>query len=123
VLTLFGAMAVLLAVVGVYGIVAQMLGQRRREIGIRLALGAQASAVLGLVMRQGLLLVIAGMGLGLVASLAVTRALSSLLWSVSPTDPITYAIVLLTILGVGAVASVLPARRASRIDPLRVIRE
>jgi putative ABC transport system permease protein len=123
VLMLFGAIAVLLAVVGVYGIVAQMLGQRRREIGIRIALGAHTSAVLRLVMRQGLLLVIAGMGLGLIGSLAVTRALGSLLWSVSPTDPLTYAIVLLTILGVGAIACLLPARRASRIDPLLVIRE
>jgi putative ABC transport system permease protein len=123
VLTLFGAIAVLLAVVGVYGMVAQMLGQRTREIGIRIALGAQTSAVLRLVMRQGLLLVIAGMGLGLIAALAVTQALGSLLWNVSPTDPLTYTAVLLTILGIGAVACVVPARRASRIDPLLVIRE
>jgi predicted permease len=123
VLMLFGAIAVLLAVVGIYGIVAQMLGQRRREIGIRIALGAHTSAVLRLVMRQGLLLVIAGMGLGLIGSLAVTQTLRSLLWSVSPTDPLTYAIVLLTVLGVGAIACLLPARRASRIDPLLVIRE
>ena len=116
-------MAVLLAVVGVYGIVAQMLGQRRREIGIRIALGAQTGAVRRLVMRQGLLLVIAGMGLGLIGAFAVTRALGSLLWRVSPTDPLTYAIVLLTILAVGAAACLLPARRASRIDPLLVIRE
>jgi putative ABC transport system permease protein len=123
VLALFGVMAVLLAVVGVYGIVAQMLGQRRREIGIRIALGAQTGAVRRLVMRQGLLLVIAGMGLGLIGAFAVTRALGSLLWRVSATDPLTYAIVLLTILAVGAAACLLPARRASRIDPLLVIRE
>ena len=123
VLALFGAMAVLLAVVGVYGIVAQMLGQRRREIGIRIALGAQPGAVRLLVMRQGLLLVIAGIGLGLIGAFAVTRALGSLLWRVSPTDPLTYAIVLLTTFAVGAAACLLPARRASRIDPLLVIRE
>ena len=123
VLALFGAMAVLLAVVGVYGIVAQMLGQRRREIGIRIALGAQTGTVRRLVMRQGLLLVMAGMGLGLIGAFAVTRALGSLLWRVSPTDPLTYAIVLLTILAVGAAACLLPAHRASRIDPLLVIRE
>jgi predicted permease len=122
-LALFGAMAVLLAVVGVYGIVAQMLGQRRREIGIRIALGAQTGAVRRLVMRQGLLLVIAGMGLGLIGAFAVTRALGSLLWRVSPTDPLTFAIVLLAILAVGAGACLLPARRASQIDPLLVIRE
>src|SRR5688572_32594741 len=85
VLALFGVMAVLLAVVGVYGIVAQMLGQRRREIGIRIALGAQTGTVRRLVMRQGLLLVMAGMGLGLIGAFAVTRALGSLLWHVSPT--------------------------------------
>ena len=123
VLALFGAMAVLLAVVGVYGIVAQMLGQRRREIGIRIALGAQTGAVRRLVMRQGLLLVIAGMGLELIGAFVVTRALGSLLWRVSPTDPLTYTIVLLTILAVGAAACLLPARRASRMDPLLVIRE
>jgi putative ABC transport system permease protein len=123
VLALFGVMAVLLAVLGVYGIVAEMLGQRRREIGIRIALGAQTGAVRRLVMRQGLLLLIAGMGLGLIAAFAVTRALGSLLWRVSPTDPLTYAIVVLAILAVGVTACLLPARRASRIDPLLVIRE
>jgi len=123
VLVLFGAMAVLLAVVGVYGIVAQMLGQRRREIGIRIALGAQTGAVRLLVMQQGLLLVVAGIGVGLIGAFAVTRALGTLLWRVSPTDPLTYAIVLLMILAVGAAACLLPARRASRIDPLMVIRE
>ncbi len=123
VLALFSAMAVLLAVLGVYGIVAQMLGQRRREIGIRIALGAQTGAVRRLVVRQGLLLVIAGMGLGLIGALAVTRALGSLLWRVSPADPLTYAIVVLTILAVGTAACLLPARRVSRIDPLMVIRE
>jgi putative ABC transport system permease protein len=123
VLALFGVMAVLLAVVGVYGIVAQMLGQRRREIGIRIALGAQTGTVRRLVMRQGLLLVMAGMGLGLIGAFAVTRALGSLLWRVSPTDPLTYAVVLLTILAVGAAACLLPAHRASRINPLLVIRE
>jgi predicted permease len=123
VLALFGAMAVVLAVVGVYGIVAQMLGQRRREIGIRIALGAQTGAIRLLVMQQGLLLVIAGIGVGLIGAFAVTRALGSLLWRVSPTDPLTYAIVLLMILAVGAAACLVPARRASRIDPLLVIRE
>jgi predicted permease len=123
VLALFGVMAVLLAVVGVYGIVAEMLGQRRREIGLRIALGAQTGAVRHLVMRHGLRLVIAGMGLGLIGALAVTRALASLLWRVSPTDPLTYAIVLLTILAVGAAACLLPAHRAARIDPLMLIRE
>jgi putative ABC transport system permease protein len=123
VLTVFGAVAVLLALLGVYGIVSQVLGQRRREIGIRIALGAQTPAVLRLAMRQGVLLVIAGTGLGLIAALAVTRTLGSLLWSVSPTDPLTYAVVLITILVVGALACLLPAQRASRIDPLLVIRE
>jgi ABC-type antimicrobial peptide transport system permease subunit len=74
-------------------------------------------------MRHGLRLVIAGMGLGLIGALAVTRALASLLWRVSPTDPLTYAIVLLTILAVGAAACLLPAHRAARIDPLMLIRE
>ena len=123
VLMLFGVMAVLLAVLGVYGVVTGMLGQRRREIGIRIALGAQAGAVRRLVMRQGLLLLAAGVGLGLIGAFAVTRALGSLLWRVSPTDPLTYALVLLTLLAVGVAACLLPARRATRIDPLLVIRE
>jgi predicted permease len=123
VLMLFSVVAVLLAIVGVYGIVAEMLGQRRREIGIRIALGAQSTAVRRLVMRQGLRLLISGLGLGLIGAFAATRALGTLLWRVSPTDPLTYAIVVLALLGVGAGACLLPARRATRIDPLLVIRE
>ena len=122
VLTLFGAVAVLLAVVGVYGIVAEMLGQRRREIGIRIALGAQTvrSAVGH---AAGRVVGDRGDGIRTDRSLAVTRALGTLLWRVSPTDPLTYAVVLLAILAVGVLACLVPARRASRIDPLLVIRE
>jgi ABC-type antimicrobial peptide transport system permease subunit len=123
VLSLFGAVSIVLAVVGLYAIVAHMVSQRTREIGIRLALGARRSAVLHLILRQGLRLVVVGMAIGLAASLLLTRAMQGLLWSVSPTDPLTFAVVMLALFGIGALACVLPARRASRIDPLLVIKD
>jgi len=123
ILSLFGFVSIVLAVVGLYAIVAHIVSQRTREIGIRIALGARTGAVLQLILRQGLRLVVVGMVLGLAASLLLTRAMQSLLWSVSPTDPLTFALVTVTLFGVGVLACILPARRAARIDPLLVIKD
>jgi putative ABC transport system permease protein len=118
----FAGIAVLLALVGVYGLVAFGVGQRTHEIGIRRALGATTASVLRLVIRQGLTLTIVGVVIGVAASMAATRALKGLLWGVSPTDPVTFALVAL-VLGVAAlVACYVPARRALAVNPITALR-
>ena len=119
----FAAMAVLLAAVGVYGIVARSVAQRRREFGIRLALGATALNILRLVTAGSLRSVLGGVLLGLGAALALSRLLSSLLFEVSPHDPATAASIALLMTGVALAASLLPARGAARIDPMSALRE
>jgi len=122
VLGLFATMAVLIAVVGIYGVMSYNVAQRAREIGIRLALGAARSDVIAVVMRQGMTMVAAGMAAGLAASAGVTRVLRSLLFGVSPTDPLVFASIAAMLLATAAAAIYLPARRASRIDPLTMLR-
>jgi predicted permease len=119
----FGVLALVLASVGVYGVISYSVAQRRREIGIRVALGARASEVIGLVIRQGLRIAIAGTFLGLVLTLAVTQVLTKLLYGVAPRDPIILGGVAMSLAFVGAVASLLPARRAAMVDPLVALRE
>ena len=121
-LSLFGALALVLASVGVYGLMAFFVSQRTREIGIRMALGARSTDVLKSVVGQGLRLTLVGTGLGLAGAFALTRVIASLLYDVSPTDPLTFAFVSLVLLGVAALASYLPARRAARIDPMVALR-
>jgi putative ABC transport system permease protein len=118
-LATFGALALLLAAVGVYAVTAQSARRRTREIGIRMALGAVSGDVVRLVLRQGLLAVILGIVGGLAATLVATRALASLLQGVSPNDPGTLGSVALMLLAVGALACWVPARRATRVDPVR----
>ncbi len=118
-LSLFGATALLLATVGVYGVTAQAMRRRTQEIGIRMALGAAARDVVLLVVRQGAVLVVLGIGMGLVASLLATRALASFLYGVEPTDPTTLASVVALLGGVALVACYVPARRATAVDPVR----
>jgi putative ABC transport system permease protein len=123
VLSLFGGASVILAVIGIYGILTHFVSQRRREIGIRMALGARPAMVLRLVVRQGMLMMVTGITLGTVAALGLTRVLRSLLWGVTPTDPMTFGLVLLAFAVVGLLACAAPAWRASRIDPLIALRD
>jgi putative ABC transport system permease protein len=121
-LAAFGAMALLLAAVGVYGVTAQAARRRTHEIGIRMALGAGASAVVGLMVRQGLRVVGVGLAAGLAGALALTGTLDSFLYGVPPNDPATLAAVAALLAAVAGLASFLPARRATRSDPARTLR-
>jgi len=119
-LGVFAALA--LAAVGIYGVMSYAVAQRTHEIGIRMALGAPAGSVLRLVVGQGLKLVSAGVLLGLLCSLLLTRLMSSLLFGVSPTDPLTLTTISLVLVAVALLASYIPARRAAKVDPLIALR-
>lgn len=118
----FGFVALALASAGIYGVLSYVVIERTREIGVRLALGAERRNVLGLILRQGLKLALIGVGLGVLAAFAVTRSLSSLLYNVSPTDPSIFAGVGLLLIVVALLACYWPARRAMRVDPLVALR-
>jgi predicted permease len=118
----FGGLALLLAAVGLYGVVSYSVAQRTREMGVRIAIGASRSSVLGLVVGDGLRLVAVGAVLGLIASLALTRSMATLLYAISPRDASMFAVATVTLLMTGLVASYVPARRATRIDPVRALR-
>ncbi len=118
----FAGLALMLAAVGVYGVMAYATAQRTREIGIRMALGARGADVLGLMIRRGLTLVGVGLGLGLVASLGLGRGLGSLLYGVSPSDPATLAAVSALLAGVALAACYLPARRAAKVNPVETLK-
>jgi predicted permease len=122
VITIFGGLALVLAAIGLYGVLSQAAGQRRGEIGIRLALGARPASILTMIVGEGLRLVIVGSALGLAGALAAAQAIESRLFGVHAFDPGTYAGVSLLLIAVGVLACAIPARRARRVDPVVALR-
>jgi len=118
----FAIVALLLAAIGLYGVIAYAVAQRTRELGIRMALGAQRDNILWLVLRQGLNLVLVGVAIGLVGALVLTRFLSGLLFDLKPTDPPTLIATSLLLVAVASLACWVPARRATKVDPMVALR-
>ena len=118
----FALIAMLLAAIGIYGVVSYTVSRRSQEIGIRMALGAQAGDALRLILKQGMIPVFIGIAFGFVASLVATRAMANLLYGVSPADPFTYICLSGALALVAALAGYIPARRATRVDPIRALR-
>jgi len=121
-LVLFGLMGLTLGALGIYGVLAYAVNQRRQEIGVRVALGAAPRSIIGLVVGQGMGLAVAGMIAGVVGAFLVTRVMQSVLYEVGVTDPATFVLVVMVLLGVALLASWLPARRALRIEPVTALR-
>jgi ABC-type antimicrobial peptide transport system permease subunit len=116
-LGLFGTLGLLLGAVGLYGVLSYLVSSRQREIGVRIALGAPRASVLGMVVRRGLAMAGIGTAIGLVAAFLLTRYLRDVLFGVEPTDPMTYGLVIVSMLVVAGLASAIPARRAATVDP------
>ena len=122
ILGIFAIVAFLLVCVGIYGVMAYAISQRTGEIGLRMALGARRSDILRIVLSEAGLIVVAGVGAGLMGSLVLTRFLQTLLFDIKPTDPLTFGTLTILLAGVALLASFIPARKASRIDPLVALR-
>jgi len=122
VLGVFGLLGLLLAAIGIYGVMSYSVSRRTREIGLRMALGAETRDVIKLIVKQGMGLTLIGAMIGLMLAVAVTRLLTSLLYGVTPTDPATFAGVVLFVVVVAVIACYLPARRATKVDPVLALR-
>jgi len=118
----FAALAALLAAVGIYGVMSYMVAERTREIGVRMALGAQTGNVMRMVLRRGMVLAVAGAMIGLAVSFGLARMISGLLFGVQPTDPPTLVAITLLLLAVALVSCLIPAQRATKVDPLDALR-
>ena len=120
--SIFAALAVLLSAIGLYGVISYSVSRQTRDFGVRMALGAGRYTILALVMRQGLSIVTVGIGVGVAAALAASRVLASVLYGVAPADPATFVAVAALLVLVTGLACYIPARRATRVDPLRALR-
>src|SRR5262249_54515300 len=121
-LGVFAGLALVIATVGIYGVISYAVSQRTHEIGVRMALGAQTSDVLWMVVRRGMSLTFTGVAAGLAAAVALTRLMKNLLFEVSATDPATFELIALLLVGVAFIACYIPARRATKVDPLTSLR-
>ncbi len=121
-LGIFAALALLLSAVGTYGVIAYSVAQRTHELGIRMALGAERGDVLRMVTREGLRLAVVGVVIGIAGALGVTRLIASLLFAVRPADPLTFVCVSVLLVGVAHISSYIPARRATKVDPMVALR-
>jgi putative ABC transport system permease protein len=121
-LTAFAVVAIALCAIGIYGVIAYLVGQRSREIGIRIALGASSATVVGMIVREGIAMTAAGLSVGLLGAFALTRVMGTLLFGVAATDLVTYASVTALLAGVSVIASCVPALRAARVDPALAMR-
>ena len=119
----FALCALLLAIAGVYGVVSYAVAQRTQEIGVRMALGAKSRDVLALILRQGLATTIVGVAIGVVGSFVAARTIQSLLFGVTATDPVTFIGVAASLVGVAGLACYIPARRATKVDPMVALRD
>jgi putative ABC transport system permease protein len=119
---LFGITALVLATIGIYGILSGSVTERKREIGVRAALGASRHDILTLILRQGMSLVSLGVVIGLIAAIATSHAIATLLFGISKLDPVTYLAVIALLLGIAAIACFIPARRAASVNPVEALR-
>ena len=118
----FAVLAMVLAAIGIYGVISYSVARRSHEIGIRMALGAHPSDIITLILRQGLLLLGMGVAIGVGGALVLTRFLSSFLYGIRPADPVTFVGVVIILTGIGLLASYIPARRAVMVDPVSTLR-
>lgn len=121
-LAVFAGLALLLASIGIYGVLSYLVGQRTQEIGVRMALGAGRLQVLRMILVDGARMALAGIGIGVLAALGLTRLMSAMLFGVRPTDMLTFALVSLTVCAIALLACYVPARRAMKIDPMLALR-
>ena len=118
----FAALAMMLAIMGIYGVLSYVVGQRTQEIGVRMALGAQRSDVASMVLRQGARMALLGIVIGIAAALILTRFMQGMLFGITSTDPATFSVVSLTLAAIALLACYIPARQATRVDPMRALR-